>query len=495
MIHFDATCDICGTSRFEPFGIRSDGTPVVLCSKCRHGVVRFFQNNPRALYGDDYFRSASGGIGYENYSYTAEHSVAWAAALVQLLRPAGKILDIGCADGRLLQKLSGRYERFGIEPNERAANECMQSGISVVSADVLDKRLPGNYAEAFDVATAIAVFEHIPQFRGAIEAALSLLRPDGLLLFEVPIISPDDPADPWLRTSLEHIHYPTEQSIRYLFENEFGLRLAGSRLLVRNFAQTFVGLSSKSIEVVDTVEQSFNRWVHAPPSTLSGDEARFRFLFELIHAANSNPEVLALWHRLKPTDLNEHTIARILELWTVDVVSLRAAETHSHETGAYLRQVEEARDWHAGESSKRDDIIAALMADLTTREDTLRVLVEQRDWHEAESSKKNEIIEALNVDCERYLAESAQQDQTIDVFRAELKVRDDTFRSLMEEQDAQATALEDLRVDWKARGRRVDEIEASWSWRLTAPVRALGRFRTKRSARSKPNSAAPKKSQ
>ena len=121
--------------------MRADGIPVVLCSVCGHGVVKHFTDDVGELYEDDYFSLLKAGIGYEDYDYTAEHSVAWAAALVELLRPSGRILDIGSANGHLLRKFGPTYERFGIEPNARASEQSRSSRITVIASDILDKSL------------------------------------------------------------------------------------------------------------------------------------------------------------------------------------------------------------------------------------------------------------------------------------------------------------------------------------------------------------------
>jgi O-antigen biosynthesis protein len=364
MTRFDEICCICGSSEFQPFAERADGIPVVLCRRCGHGVVSFLPGAVEALYGDDYFSSSKDAcIGYEDYAYTAEHGVSWAAALAQLLLPSGRILDIGCANGHLLRKFGAGYDRFGIEPNQRAAEECRMHGIPVLAADLLDQNLRRDHKEEFNLALSIAVFEHITDFRGAVEAAMALLRKDGLLLFEVPVISGEDSSDPWLRTSLEHIHYPTEQSLHHLFDIVLGLRLAGSSVVIRRFAQTYVGLASKSEEVLETASRCFDRCIHTPPDRLRAEEARFRCLFGLLHGADTSPELLALCEYLTPSDLNPLTVRRLLDLWKVDAMAARETSEHCEQVERYLKDVEAARDWHAKESTKRDGIIQELADD------------------------------------------------------------------------------------------------------------------------------------
>jgi O-antigen biosynthesis protein len=363
MIHFDNICNICGSSEFQPFAERADGIPVVLCRCCGHGVIRYLPGAVDDLYGDDYFSSSKASVGYEDYAYTAEHGVSWAAALAQLLLPSGRILDIGCANGHLLRKFGAAYERFGIELNQRAAEECRMNGITVLASDVLDQNLRRDHEEEFNLALAIAVFEHITDFRGAVEATMALLRTDGLLLFEVPLLSEYDRSDPWLRTSLEHIHYPTERSLHHLFETILGLELIGSRVLIHRFGQTYVGLAAKSRKAMEAAAQCFDRCIHAPLDRLTVEEARFRCLFGLIHTADTSPEMLALCEYLTPSDWNSLAVRRLLELWKADVLRAVGVLEHCKHVESYLKEVEAARDWHAEESKKRDKVIQEVADD------------------------------------------------------------------------------------------------------------------------------------
>ena len=89
-----------------------------------------------ALYGDAYYEGEPDPeVGYSEYSRTAEHSLAWAAALIRLLSKPGRILDIGSVDGHLLRKLP-EYELFGIEVNERMAERSRSNGVDVIARDI-----------------------------------------------------------------------------------------------------------------------------------------------------------------------------------------------------------------------------------------------------------------------------------------------------------------------------------------------------------------------
>ena len=118
-----------------------------------------------------------------------------------------------------------------------------------------------------------------PILKGAVEAALNLLQPDGILIFEVPLIRTKD--DVWFRSSLEHLHYPTDRSIQYLFNTILGLDLYGSAVDAQDWGSIYVGMTSKSRNVSQECGARFETLIAAPVQSLSPGEARFRCLFDL----------------------------------------------------------------------------------------------------------------------------------------------------------------------------------------------------------------------
>lgn len=106
-------------------------------------------------------------------------------ALIKLKAPPARILEIGCSDGTFLSLARARgYEVVGIDPSQ--AN-CDKAAVEHPGMDVrrlfLDGFRPG---ENFDAVCHFFVLEHVfhpdvflPQIR-------SLLRPGGLMYFEIP---------------------------------------------------------------------------------------------------------------------------------------------------------------------------------------------------------------------------------------------------------------------------------------------------------------------
>lgn len=222
------------------------------------------------------------------------------------------------------------------------AQQAGRAGVQIIAHDLLDSRVEQLYAGCFDAVLSIAVFEHIPDFKEAFRTATALLRPDGVLVFEVPLIQ--CAGDVWCRSSLEHVHYPTQSSIECLFGEILHLPLTGSVIDVQDFGTTYIGVTSPDEETARRAGCEYVRLTGSDPASLSGDEARFRWYLDLMHAANSRSEILALNRHLKSEDWTAPSLRRLFELWAFREEKLKQIET-------YLRQVEKARDWHAGRAA------------------------------------------------------------------------------------------------------------------------------------------------
>jgi len=104
---------------------------------------------------------------------------------IQKYRPDGRLLDVGCSIGRLLNlaRLRG-YNVLGLELGERASRYARE----YYKLPVLQKKLETADLEAasFDVVTLIEVLEHLPQPRSMLREIHHILKPGGVLLVGVP---------------------------------------------------------------------------------------------------------------------------------------------------------------------------------------------------------------------------------------------------------------------------------------------------------------------
>jgi SAM-dependent methyltransferase len=100
-----------------------------------------------------------------------------------------RILDVGCADGRLLDwykasRIGDRLETHGIEMSEAAAEIARRRGHRVVTGRFeIDEELePGS----FDLIVAAHVIEHVDDPTGFARRAAELLAPRGLFVVATP---------------------------------------------------------------------------------------------------------------------------------------------------------------------------------------------------------------------------------------------------------------------------------------------------------------------
>lgn len=100
-------------------------------------------------------------------------------------RSAGRILDIGCGEGRFLRMMRKRgWEVHGTELDGPARDRAAQiAGCTMHRADPEQWEVPDNY---FDVITLWHVLEHSPDPAGLLDACRRRLGGDGLLVIEVP---------------------------------------------------------------------------------------------------------------------------------------------------------------------------------------------------------------------------------------------------------------------------------------------------------------------
>lgn len=115
----------------------------------------------------------------------------------------GRLLDIGCGNGRLLwlARRAG-WQVQGLELSvEMARYASSRVGCPVRAADFLALEPAPEERESFDVVSLRHVLEHLPEPRPAMERIGALLKPGGLLLVEMPNI--DGWSKRWVRFSVD----------------------------------------------------------------------------------------------------------------------------------------------------------------------------------------------------------------------------------------------------------------------------------------------------
>jgi ubiquinone/menaquinone biosynthesis C-methylase UbiE len=111
-------------------------------------------------------------------------------SIIAKLNPK-KILEIGCADGHVMEALKRTLTRnpepefFGLDISEVSLQRSRDKGFGN-AVKSLAENLP--FAKnSFDLVIASQVLEHIPDLEGAIDQAFSVLRPGGHCMITVPL--------------------------------------------------------------------------------------------------------------------------------------------------------------------------------------------------------------------------------------------------------------------------------------------------------------------
>ncbi|MBP7829158.1 MAG: class I SAM-dependent methyltransferase [Kiritimatiellae bacterium] len=112
--------------------------------------------------------------------------IAQRVALIKKVGPApGRVLDVGCATGWLLEALRGRgWKTCGVEPDADAAALARdRRGLDVHHGTLREARLPDAF---FDLVCFWHVLEHAPDPRETLAEAARVARPGGTLLVSLP---------------------------------------------------------------------------------------------------------------------------------------------------------------------------------------------------------------------------------------------------------------------------------------------------------------------
>ena len=113
--------------------------------------------------------------------------------------PAGRVLDIGCGLGELLQQVDVRHEAYGLDTSPRSVEICREK----TRAEVLLGVLEGAFVEEgwFDAAVAHHVIEHVDEPVPFVREVFRLLKPGGAFILVDTIQYGDEPG---LDTLLEN---------------------------------------------------------------------------------------------------------------------------------------------------------------------------------------------------------------------------------------------------------------------------------------------------
>jgi len=130
------------------------------------------------------------------------------------------VAEIGSNDGIMLQHFAKKKIRHvGFEPSENVANVARQKGINTI-VEFFDKTLAekivkeNGQADAFIGANVMC---HIPYIRSVVEGIQTLVKPDGIVMFEDPYLGDVIQNTTYDQIYDEHTFLYSVHSIQYLF--------------------------------------------------------------------------------------------------------------------------------------------------------------------------------------------------------------------------------------------------------------------------------------
>jgi SAM-dependent methyltransferase len=214
-------CPICGGAErrvffHQEFAAIDQGTPVtgydvVVCEQCGGGYADGIPEQPAF---DRYYREMSKYEYAQRGGAESEYDSRRLTQIASILAPhlpaaAVRILDVGCASGRLLANLRDRgfTSVTGIDPSAA----CAAAAARLYSIDVHTMTL-GEISvtgERFDVVIMVGVLEHLRDLDDAFDHLRALLSDRGLLYVEVPDVTAfwEWPNAPYQDFSTEHINF------------------------------------------------------------------------------------------------------------------------------------------------------------------------------------------------------------------------------------------------------------------------------------------------
>jgi SAM-dependent methyltransferase len=183
---------------------------------------------PGSYYTNAYF---DGGHvdGYADYlgaEAVLRQEFAKTVEFIRGLKPAGRLLEVGCAYGFFLAEASKHYTAAGIELAAGAAEHCRRNGLNVLQGPI--DRSMFEKLGTHDVIVLLDVIEHLPDPRQALELCVKHLNPGGVVLIttgDFGSAAAKIAGKAWrLMTPPQHLWYFTVESMRRL-SGAVGLRV------------------------------------------------------------------------------------------------------------------------------------------------------------------------------------------------------------------------------------------------------------------------------
>lgn len=257
-------CLYCEAPKLKYVTSRYDGVGIVECERCSLMMVDTINDDTESLYTSDYFEKEQGTKnGYTNYLSSPVANLIGKYAFAKLFTPIGNHLDLGCADGSLMEIFTvGGFSSKGLEISKDAVEIANAKGMDVQFSQLhsFPKELPKS-----DVITAYDLLEHADKPGVVLKEVYKNLNDGGHFVFSTLSVKHNDPSDYWFNNSLEHYVYYNSENLEFILNEVFGKgNFAFVEMEINGIAE-FWGVATKGKvgnehQIIDVIKKrSFNK--------------------------------------------------------------------------------------------------------------------------------------------------------------------------------------------------------------------------------------------
>jgi SAM-dependent methyltransferase len=175
-------CPACAELTEQRELYSKNGCGILQCARCGLGRAQTNGFDPSRYYTGDYF-SAGHADGYADYrgaETVLRREFAQTVEFIRRYKPAGRLLDVGCAYGFFLLEARRYFEVTGIEIADEAAAHARAQGLSVLTG-VADEQTLAELG-MLDVIVLLDVIEHLPDPRATLSLCASHLDAGGIIV-------------------------------------------------------------------------------------------------------------------------------------------------------------------------------------------------------------------------------------------------------------------------------------------------------------------------
>ena len=176
-------CPSCDGTDFRVLQVPNDGPTLHVCNGCGMYI------NAGAVQGGHIEETYDGDYQEALYGKSARRKLRDSRRrlrIIEALRGSGAFLDIGCSLGYFVQAARDNgWDAHGVDVSEYAVKSCRDRGLEVIVGDMQHLDFPD---ATFDVVNLRHVLEHDVDLWRSLAEIRRVLKPEGLLILEVPCV-------------------------------------------------------------------------------------------------------------------------------------------------------------------------------------------------------------------------------------------------------------------------------------------------------------------